>query len=115
LPDDRLQKLQLWLVAVGFFMKTLDSTIVNTALSAMAPGLNESPLSMYSVVIADSLTFALLIPASGWISDKFGVKKVFFSAIVILSLGSLLCALSQSLPMTSLPGARKSNPATTLS
>jgi EmrB/QacA subfamily drug resistance transporter len=87
----------LWLVAVGFFMETLDSTIVNTALPSMAKSLGESPLSMHSVVIAYSLTLAVLIPASGWIADRFGVRKAFFSAILIFSLGSLLCALSQSL------------------
>lgn len=87
----------LWLVAVGFFMETLDSTIVNTALPSMAKSLNESPLSMHSVVIAYSLTLAVLIPASGWIADRFGIKKAFFSAILIFSIGSLLCALSQNL------------------
>jgi EmrB/QacA subfamily drug resistance transporter len=88
----------LWLVAVGFFMETLDSTIVNTALPSMARSLGESPLSMHSVIIAYSLTLAVLIPASGWIADRFGVRKAFFSAILIFSIGSLLCALSQSLP-----------------
>jgi len=42
----------LWLVAVGFFMQTLDATIVNTALPAMAADLQESPLRMQSVVVA---------------------------------------------------------------
>ncbi|OXH87557.1 hypothetical protein CA830_22765, partial [Burkholderia multivorans] len=48
----------LWLVATGFFMQTLDSTIVNTALPSMAASLGESPLRMQSVVIAYSLTMA---------------------------------------------------------
>jgi EmrB/QacA subfamily drug resistance transporter len=87
----------LWLVAVGFFMETLDATIVNTALPSMAKSLGESPLSMHSVVIAYSLTLAVLIPASGWIADRFGIRKAFFSAILIFSIGSLLCALSQTL------------------
>jgi EmrB/QacA subfamily drug resistance transporter len=88
----------LWLVAIGFFMETLDSTIVNTALPSMARSLNESPLSMHSVVIAYSLTLAVLIPASGWIADRFGIRKAFMAAIIIFSLGSILCALSQTLP-----------------
>ena len=62
----------LWLVAIGFFMQTLDATIVNTALPAMAASLGESPLRMQSVVVAYSLTMAMLIPASGWIADRFG-------------------------------------------
>ena len=53
----------LWLVALGVFMQMLDSTIVNTALPAMAASLDESPLRMQSVVIAYALTMAMLIPA----------------------------------------------------
>lgn len=88
----------LWLVAVGFFMETLDATIVNTALPSMAKSLGESPLLMQSVIIAYSLTIAVVIPASGWIADRFGTKRVFFSAILMFSIGSLCCAFSQTLP-----------------
>lgn len=87
----------LWLVAVGFFMQTLDATIVNTALPAMARSLGESPLRMQSVVVAYSLAMAMLIPASGWVADRFGARRVFLSAIVLFVFGSLLCALAQNL------------------
>ncbi|WP_395681992.1 multidrug transporter subunit MdtD [Dokdonella sp.] len=87
----------LWLVALGVFMQMLDSTIVNTALPAMAASLGESPLRMQSVVIAYSLTMAMLIPASGWLADRFGTRRVFFVAIVLFTLGSLLCASAHSL------------------
>ena len=87
----------LWLVAVGFFMETLDSTIINTALPTMAKSLGESPLDMYAVVIAYSLTIALLIPASGWIADRFGIRRTFMTAIILFGTGSILCAASQSL------------------
>ena len=92
----------LWLVAIGFFMETLDGTIVNTALPAMARSLGESPLRMQSVVIAYSLTLAIFIPASGWLADRFGTRRVYFSAIVIFTLGSLFCALAQNLPQLAL-------------
>lgn len=87
----------LWLVAVGFFMQTLDATIVNTALPAMARSLGESPLRMQSVIVAYSLTMAMLIPASGWMADRFGTRRVYVGAIVLFAIGSLLCALSPSL------------------
>jgi EmrB/QacA subfamily drug resistance transporter len=87
----------LWIVAVGFFMQTLDSTIVNTALPSMARSLGESPLRMQSVVIAYALTMAILIPASGWIADRFGTRRAYFAAIAIFVVGSLGCALSDSL------------------
>ncbi|HEY6986655.1 MAG TPA: MFS transporter, partial [Rhodanobacteraceae bacterium] len=87
----------LWLVALGVFMQMLDSTIVNTALPSMAAGLGESPLRMQSVVIAYALTMAMLIPASGWLADRLGTRRVFFSAIALFTLGSLLCAYSHTL------------------
>ncbi|RYD16452.1 MAG: DHA2 family efflux MFS transporter permease subunit [Lysobacteraceae bacterium] len=87
----------LWLVAVGVFMQMLDSTIVNTALPSMAASLGESPLRMQSVVVAYALTMATLIPASGWLADRFGTRRVYLSAIVLFTLGSLLCAISRDL------------------
>jgi EmrB/QacA subfamily drug resistance transporter len=95
--QERSLTLLLWLVAIGFFMQTLDSTIVNTALPVMASNLGESPLRMQSVVIAYALTMAVLIPASGWLSDRFGTRQVFFTAIVVFVVGSIFCALSKSL------------------
>ena len=83
-----------WVVAIAFFMQSLDGTILNTALPAMARDLAENPLRMQGVVIAYMLTVALLIPASGWVADRFGTKKIFFGAIMLFSIGSLLCALS---------------------
>src|SRR5580704_4434552 len=85
-------KILLWLVAAGFFMQTLDATIVNTALPAMARTFKESPLRMESVIIAYALTMAMLIPASGWLADRFGTRTTFFTAIALFMLGSVLCA-----------------------
>jgi EmrB/QacA subfamily drug resistance transporter len=95
-PDSPRKSL-LWLVAVGFFMQTLDATIINTALPAMARSLGESPLRMQSVVVAYSLTMAMLIPASGWIADRLGTRRIFFAAIVLFVIGSILCALSRGI------------------
>lgn len=87
----------LWLVAGGFFMLTLDATIVTTALAAMAHSLGESPLSMQSVIVAYVMTMALLIPASGWLADRFGTRRTYITAIVLFTVGSLCCGLAQSL------------------
>ncbi len=94
--DARTARILPWLVAIAFFMQTLDGTILNTALPAMARDLAENPLRMQGVVIAYMLTVALLIPASGWIADRFGSRRIFVTAIVLFSVGSLLCALSAS-------------------
>ncbi|KWR87143.1 multidrug transporter subunit MdtD [Cupriavidus sp. IDO] len=92
------QKPLLWIVAAGFFMQTLDTTIVNTALPSMAHSLNEKPLNLQPVVVAYTLTMAMLTPASGWLADRFGTRRVYFSAILIFVLGSLFCAGAHTLP-----------------
>lgn len=97
---ERLERAPLlWLVAVGFLMQTLDATIVNTALPAMAASLHESPVAMQSVVIAYTLAMAMLIPVSGWLSDRFGTRKTYIGAIAVFGGSSLLCALAPSLPV----------------
>lgn len=96
--DPATKRLLPWVVAIAFFMQTLDGTILNTTLPTMAKDLGESPLRMQSVVIAYMLTVALFIPASGWLADRFGTRRAFLAAIVLFSVGSLLCALSPSLP-----------------
>jgi EmrB/QacA subfamily drug resistance transporter len=96
--DPATKRLLPWVVAIAFFMQTLDGTILNTTLPTMAKDLGESPLRMQSVVIAYMLTVALFIPASGWLADRFGTQRAFLCAILLFSLGSLLCALSPTLP-----------------
>ena len=88
----------LWLVAAAFFMQALDSTVVNTAVPAMADALHETPLGMRSALTSYVLTLAVLIPASPWLCDRFGTRRVFGAAIVLFGLGSLLCGLAQTLP-----------------
>jgi len=87
----------LWLVATAAFMQMLDTTIVNTALPSMAVSLGESPLRMQAVVASYALAVAMLIPASGWLADRFGTRRVFVAAVVLFSAGSLACALSRGL------------------
>ncbi|STI75155.1 putative multidrug resistance protein [Escherichia coli] len=78
-------------------MQSLDTTIVNTALPSMAQSLGESPLHMHMVIVSYVLTVAVMLPASGWLADKVGVRNIFFTAIVLFTLGSLFCALSGTL------------------
>ena len=90
-------RLLVFLVSIGFFMQGLDTTIVNTAIPAMAANLGEDPLRMQSVVVAYVLSVAACIPLSGWLADRFGVRSTFFSAIIIFTLASLGCGLANSL------------------
>lgn len=86
-----------FILATAIFMQMLDSTILNTSLPAMAKDLNESPLDMQNAIISYVLTLALFMPVSGFLADKFGTKKIFVFSLLLFSIGSLFCALSQNL------------------
>jgi len=86
-----------WLVAVAFFMESLDTTILNTAAPVIAEALWVAPLSMKSVLASYTLSLAVFIPISGWMADRFGTRRVFASAIGLFTLGSLLCGVSGSI------------------
>ncbi|WP_374163282.1 MFS transporter [Arcticibacter sp. MXS-1] len=85
------------ILATAIFMQMLDSTILNTSLPAIARDLEESPLNMQNAIISYVLTLAVFMPVSGFISDKFGTRKVFIFSLVLFSAGSLFCSLSQNL------------------
>jgi EmrB/QacA subfamily drug resistance transporter len=88
-----------WVVAVALFMEQLDTTIVNTAVPAMANSLGVTPLSLKAVVTSYILSLAVGIPVSGWMADRFGTRRVFGTAVAIFTLSSILCGLAQNLPM----------------
>ncbi len=93
-PSEHAKALLPWLVAVAFFMESLDTTILNTAVPTVAKALGVAPLSMKAVLSCYTLSLAVFIPISGWMADRYGTRRVFSSAIGLFSLGSLLCGLS---------------------
>ncbi|HVY68578.1 MAG TPA: DHA2 family efflux MFS transporter permease subunit [Verrucomicrobiae bacterium] len=96
-PAEAVKKLLPWLVAVAFFMESLDTTILNTAVPAIAQALGVAPLSMKSVLSSYTLSLAVFIPVSGWMADRFGTRRVFASAIGLFTLGSFLCGVSTNI------------------
>ncbi len=92
------------LVAGCFFMENLDGTIVTTSAVAMANSLGVPVTGIGLVVSAYLMTVAVMIPASGWASRRFGTRRVFLVAVVVFTLASAACALSWDL--TSLITAR---------
>lgn len=97
MSKDSTQTALLWIVAAGFFMQALDTTIVNTALPSIAHSLDVQPLAMQWAIVAYTLTMATLTPASGWLADRFGTRRVYFGAILIFVLGSISCASAHTL------------------
>lgn len=80
-------------------MEQLDSTIINTAIPAMAASLEVTPLSLKAVVTSYIISLAVGIPVSGWIADRFGTRRVFGTAIAIFMGSSVLCGLAVNVPM----------------
>jgi EmrB/QacA subfamily drug resistance transporter len=85
------------MVACALFMENLDSTIINTALPAIARSLHENPLTLNMGITSYLFSLAVFIPVSGWIADRFGARIVFQLAIVAFTLGSVACGFSESL------------------
>jgi EmrB/QacA subfamily drug resistance transporter len=94
---DSSKRLLPWLIAVAFFMESLDTTILNTGVPTIAAALHVAPLSMKSVLASYTLSLAVFIPISGWMADRFGTRRVFASAIGIFTLGSFLCGISSNI------------------
>ena len=94
MPRDRLIPL---IVAVALFMENMDSTVIATSLPAIAADIGTNPLALKLAVTSYLLSLAVFIPVSGWTADRFGARTVFRSAIAIFMLGSIGCALSDSL------------------
>ncbi|HEV7254783.1 MAG TPA: MFS transporter [Mesorhizobium sp.] len=92
------------ILAVALFMENMDSTVIATALPAIAVDLGTSPIALKLALTAYLVSLAVFIPVSGWVADRYGAKPVFRAAIGVFVLGSLLCAASGSL--ASLVGAR---------
>ena len=85
------------LVAGAFFMENLDGTVVVTALPQMAQTFGVHPVDLNIGVSSYMLTLAILIPASGWVADRFGLRTVFAAAIGVFTLASILCGYCHSL------------------
>src|ERR1700754_110596 len=87
------------LVAGALFMEILDATIITPAIPLIASSLGVDAVDVNIAISAYLVTVAVLIPASGWMADRFGIRRVFIAAIAVFTLASIGCALSVALPM----------------
>ncbi|OCB55226.1 MFS transporter [Mycobacterium vulneris] len=87
------------LVAGSLFMEILDATIIAPAIPLIAESFGVGPVDVNVAISAYLVTVAVLIPASGWLADRFGTRRVFVGAIAVFTLASIGCAASASLPM----------------
>jgi EmrB/QacA subfamily drug resistance transporter len=81
----------------GMVMNSLDSTIVNVALATLSREFSVSPAAIEGVIIGYLVSLAVFIPASGWLGDRFGTKRIFLIALALFTGASALCGLAGSL------------------
>ncbi|HBS2818078.1 TPA: MFS transporter [Klebsiella pneumoniae] len=92
--DERAFSAPALLVAGAFFMEFLDGTVIATALPDMARDFGVTAVELNIGISAYLITLAVLIPANGWIADRFGARAIFTLALAIFTLASVFCGLS---------------------
>ena len=85
------------ILAVALFMEQMDSTVIATALPAIASDLHVGPITLKLALTSYMVALAVFIPVSGWMADRFGAKKIFRLAISVFVIGSIFCAISSNL------------------
>jgi EmrB/QacA subfamily drug resistance transporter len=85
-------------VAASMFMQILDGVIIVTALPQMALDFGVATLDMSIGITAYMLMAAVIIPTAGWLTDRFGARRVFLTAMFVFTLASLACGLAADLP-----------------
>jgi len=82
---------------LGLFMTIIDGTMVNVALPTMAKDFGVPTTGIEWIAVGYLLTYAAVIPAAGWLGDRFGTKRLFTLALIAFVVTSLACGLSQTL------------------
>jgi EmrB/QacA subfamily drug resistance transporter len=93
----RSKRLILWVVTLALFLESLDVTIITTAIPQIALSLKVNPLDLKAALTSYLLSLAVFIPISSWAAEKYGTKKVFFTAMCVFCLGSICCGLAINL------------------
>src|SRR3954454_18569451 len=92
--DDKLGR-EVWIVAtvvvVGVIMSILDTTIVNVALETLSRELHAPLSTIQWVSTGYLLSLALVIPLTGWLSERYGAKRIWMISVALFGIGSALC------------------------
>nr|WP_218617730.1 MFS transporter [Cryptosporangium aurantiacum] len=94
-----LQRGLALLVAAAYFMEILDGTVIAPAAPAIAAEFGVAPVDVNVAITAYALTLAVLIPVSGWLASRFGVRRVFLTALLVFTVASAGCAAAPNLPV----------------
>ena len=96
-PKFSTKSMVIFVVSLGLFMESLDTTIINTAIPAMSRSLLVNPIDLKLALISYLLSLSIFIPISGWVADKWGAKRVFIIALSVFILSSFWCGFAHNL------------------
>lgn len=85
-------------VASALFMEFIDSTALSTALPTLSRAFAVDPIHLKLALTSYILALAVIAPASGWMADRYGPRRIFLLAMAAFLAGSMLCGVSRSLP-----------------
>lgn len=88
--------LQVFIIVLGVFMAVLDTSVVNVAIPTMEHAFNATTAQIQWVLTGYMLMMGVMVPISGWLTDRFGAKHVFLFALAVFTVGSALCGASWS-------------------
>jgi DHA2 family multidrug resistance protein len=86
-------------VTLATFMEVLDTSIANVALPHIAGSLGASQEEATWVLTSYLVSSAIILPISGWISNRIGRKRFYMTCVVLFTASSLLCGLAPTLPL----------------
>ena len=89
--------LPLTVLVVGMFMSILDTDIVNVAVPTMQREFGSTTDQVQWVATIYTLALGIVVPASGWLGDRFGLDRIYNVALVAFAAGSALCGVAWSL------------------
>src|SRR3978361_1054608 len=91
---------EVWIVSavvvIGVIMSILDTTIVNVALETLSRELHAPLNTIQWVATGYLLALATVIPLTGWMTERFGSKRIWMISVSLFGLGSALCGLAWS-------------------
>jgi EmrB/QacA subfamily drug resistance transporter len=85
-------------LSMAMFMEAVDTNVINTAIPVMSQSFHVNPINLKIALISYLLSLAIFIPISGWVADKFGIKRVFMVALAVFTISSFWCGLARTLP-----------------
>lgn len=90
--------LALLTLVVGAFMSLLDSSIVNVAVPTLETAFSASTTQIQWVITVYLLVLGIVVPSTGWLSDRFGTKRLYLVALALFTVGSFFSGFAWSVP-----------------